>query len=138
MGETTCLLNLCRQMLEANVRPIVFSYHQDIDEKLQDIVGDVRFIDFKGLGFNPLQVIDRQSPMAYLDVAGACVISSPRFILNWVIFKANVCLFVVPALAGIADQPPEGGTTNKLLGTRLGRRRPEQGSVDGTSVFPLR
>ena len=58
-------------MLEANVRPIVFSYHQDIDEKPQDIVGDVRFIDFKGLGFNPLQVIDRQSPMAYLDVAGS-------------------------------------------------------------------
>ena len=26
---------------------------------------------FKGLGFNPLQVIDRQSPMAYLDVAGS-------------------------------------------------------------------
>ena len=71
MGKTTCLLNLCRQMLEADVRPIVFSYHQDIDEKLQDIVGDVRFVDFKGLGFNPLQVIDRNSPMAYLDVAGA-------------------------------------------------------------------
>jgi hypothetical protein len=49
----------------------VFSYHQDIDEKLQQIVGSVRFIDFNGLGFNPLQVIDRTSRMAYLDVAGA-------------------------------------------------------------------
>ena len=31
----------------------------------------MRFLDFQGLGFNPLQVIDRQSRMAYLDVAGA-------------------------------------------------------------------
>lgn len=71
MGKTTCLLNLCRQMLGASVRPIVFSFHQDIDEKLQKMVESVRFIDFHGLGFNPLQVIDRSSRMAYLDVAGA-------------------------------------------------------------------
>jgi hypothetical protein len=71
MGKTTCLLNLCRQMLEVGVRPIVFSYHQDIDERLMRDVASVRFLDFNGLGFNPLQVIDRKSPMAYLDVAGA-------------------------------------------------------------------
>jgi DNA phosphorothioation-dependent restriction protein DptH len=71
MGKTTCLLSLCRQMSELGIRPIVFSYHQDIDEKLQQMVGAVRFIDFDGLGFNPLQVIDRSSGMAHLDVAGA-------------------------------------------------------------------
>ncbi len=71
MGKTTCLLNICRQMLELGIRPIAFSYHQDIDEKLQQMVGAVRFIDFDGLGFNPLQVIDRGSRMAHLDVAGA-------------------------------------------------------------------
>jgi len=71
MGKTTCLLNLCKQMLETGVRPIVFSYHHDIDERLERLVGAVRFVDFSGLGFNPLQVIDRQSRMAYLDVAGA-------------------------------------------------------------------
>ncbi len=71
MGKTTCLLNLCRQMLEVGVRPIVFSYHQDIDEQLERVVGAVRFLDFHGLGFNPLHVIDQQSRMAYLDVAGA-------------------------------------------------------------------
>ena len=71
MGKTTCLLNLCKQMLDAGVRPIVFSYHQDIDERLECLVSAVRFLDFHGLGFNPLQVIDRQSRMAYLDVAGA-------------------------------------------------------------------
>lgn len=71
MGKTTCLLNLCRQMLGHDICPIIFSYHQDIDEKLQTMVGNVRFIDFDGLGFNPLQVIDRDSRMAHLDVAGA-------------------------------------------------------------------
>jgi hypothetical protein len=71
MGKTTCLLNLCKQMLDRGIRPIVFSYHQDIDERLTELVPAVRFLDFHGLGFNPLQVIDRQSRMAYLDVAGA-------------------------------------------------------------------
>ena len=71
MGKTTCLLNLCTQMLMADVRPIVFSYHQDIDEQLAQTVANVRFLDYQGLGFNPLQMIDGQSPMAYLDVAGA-------------------------------------------------------------------
>lgn len=71
MGKTTCLLNLCKQMLDKDIRPIVFSYHQDIDERLQSFVESVRFIDFQGLAFNPLQVIDRQSRMSYLDVAGA-------------------------------------------------------------------
>ncbi len=65
MGKTTCLLNLCQQMLDAGIRPIVFSYHQDIDERLERLVNSVRFIDFSGLGFNPLQVMDRQSRVAY-------------------------------------------------------------------------
>ena len=71
MGKTTCLLNLCRQMITANIRPIVFSYHQDIDERLERSVNPVRFIDFAGLGFNPLHVVDRENRMAHLDVAGA-------------------------------------------------------------------
>ncbi len=69
MGKTTCLLNLCNQMMAAGIRPIVFSYHQDIDERLGQSA--VRFIDFDGLGFNPLEVVDRGSRMAHLDVAGA-------------------------------------------------------------------
>ena len=63
MGKTTCLLNLCRQMVAADIRPIIFSYHQDIDERLEQSVDSVRFIDFDGLGFNPLQVVDRESRM---------------------------------------------------------------------------
>ena len=71
MGKTTCLLNLCKQMITSGIRPIVFSYHHDIDERLQNLVESVRFIDFDGLGFNPLQVLKRNSRLAYLDVAGA-------------------------------------------------------------------
>ena len=71
MGKTTCLLNLCQQMVAADIRPIIFSYHQDIDEKLEQSVDSVRFIDFDGLGFNPLEVVNRESRMAHLDVAGA-------------------------------------------------------------------
>ena len=71
MGKTTCLLNLCKQMVAADIQPIIFSYHQDIDERLGKSADSVRFIDFDGLGFNPLEVVDRGSWMAHLDVAGA-------------------------------------------------------------------
>ena len=71
MGKTTCLLNLCRQMVTAGVHPIIFSYHEDIDERLVDLVKSVRFIDFDGLGFNPLRVTNPESARAYLDVAGS-------------------------------------------------------------------
>lgn len=71
MGKTTCLLNLCKQMVSVGVTPLVFSYHQDIDDQLQSLVGPVRFVDFDGLGFNPLSVMDLESPTAYLDVAGS-------------------------------------------------------------------
>ncbi len=69
MGKTTCLLNLCRQLVAVQVRPIVFSYHQDIDERLAQTVESVRFIDFDGLEFHPLQVIDRTSRVPHLDIA---------------------------------------------------------------------
>lgn len=68
MGKTTCLLNMCRQLVGAQVRPIVFSYHEDIDERLQ-AVESVRFIDFDGLGFHPLQVAHRTARMSHLDIA---------------------------------------------------------------------
>ncbi len=82
MGKTTCLLNLCQQMIAADVRPIVFSYHEDIDERLELLGGQrtdsgagpstgfVRFVDFDGLGFNPLRVLDRSWKSAHIDIAG--------------------------------------------------------------------
>ncbi len=53
------------------IYPIIFSYHQDIDHRLSQAVKTIRFIDYEGLGFNPLAVTDRTSRRAYLDVAGA-------------------------------------------------------------------
>ena len=82
MGKTTCLLNLCKQMIAYGVRPIVFSYHEDIDERLELLegqgtvpgpvpsTGSVRFVDFDGLGFNPLRVLDRSWKSAHIDIAG--------------------------------------------------------------------
>ena len=37
MGKTTCLLNMVRQMVSGGVRPIVFSYHEDIDQRLAGV-----------------------------------------------------------------------------------------------------
>ena len=58
-------------MIGADVKPIIFSYHEDIEEKLAQIVPSIRYVDFDGLGFNPLHVVDRENRMAHLDVAGA-------------------------------------------------------------------
>jgi hypothetical protein len=69
MGKTTALINICRQLAEAGVAPIVFSFHDDIDEKLTQVLGPLHTTDFAGLGFNPLRV-DGAGPTAYVDVAG--------------------------------------------------------------------
>ena len=69
MGKTTCLINICRQLADAGVAPIVFSYHDDIDAKLRKSLGNLKFVDYDGLGFNPLRV-DAPQPTAYVDVAG--------------------------------------------------------------------
>lgn len=67
MGKTTCLINLCRQLAAASVAPIVFSYHQDIDEKLGSLFGDrLQTVRYAGLGFNPLQVVG-DAPLGYMD-----------------------------------------------------------------------
>jgi hypothetical protein len=69
MGKTTCLINICRQLADAGIAPIIFSYHDDIDQKLRATLGDLKFVDYDGLGFNPLRV-DAPRPTAYVDVAG--------------------------------------------------------------------
>lgn len=69
MGKTTCLINICRQLTSAGICPIVFSYHDDIDTKLEAELGTLQFVDYDGLGFNPLR-IDSTQPIAHVDVAG--------------------------------------------------------------------
>lgn len=67
MGKTTTLIQICKQLVGVGVAPIVFSYHEDIDQKLGDsIVGGIRAVRFNGLGFNPLQV-SGDGELAYMD-----------------------------------------------------------------------
>ncbi len=70
MGKTICLTNICRQLWKQRVCPIIFSYHQDIDELLSNLLGNIRFVDYNGLGFNPLRKPAQESKRTYLDVAG--------------------------------------------------------------------
>ena len=70
MGKTTSLINLCLQLTEHAITPIIFSYHQDIDEKLTArLTNPPLAVRYAGLGFNPLQV-DGDAPLAYLDNVG--------------------------------------------------------------------
>lgn len=67
MGKTTSLINICLQMVKFGISPIIFSYHDDIDEKLTTRLGDeIQLVDYAGLGFNPLQVVS-DSPLGYID-----------------------------------------------------------------------
>jgi DNA phosphorothioation-dependent restriction protein DptH len=69
MGKTTALINICQQLAAAKIVPIVFSYHDDIDQKLDGQIGSLNWVDFHGLGFNPLRV-DARAPTGFIDVAG--------------------------------------------------------------------
>jgi hypothetical protein len=69
MGKTTAPINICGQLADAEVAPIVFSYHEDIDAKLADALGPLNTTDFDGLGFNPLRV-DSEAATAHIEVAG--------------------------------------------------------------------
>lgn len=69
MGKTTCLINLCRQLQAGGVTPIVFSYHDDIDERLVELFPDVASHDCRDLGFNPTRIVE-PSPVAHVESAG--------------------------------------------------------------------
>ena len=67
MGKTHCLIRVCQQLYEQEIVPIVFSFHQDIDEKLMATVpGGVLTVSYEGLGFNPMEVIATH-PQAYVE-----------------------------------------------------------------------
>jgi hypothetical protein len=69
MGKTTCLINVCRQLAKAGIQPIVFSYHDDIDEQLGAALPAVSFSDGRSLGFNPMRVT-RSGALAHVACAG--------------------------------------------------------------------
>jgi hypothetical protein len=60
MGKTTCLVSLCYQLATKGITPIVFSYHDDIDEQLVSLFPGIRLVDCSNLGFNPMRVPDGQ------------------------------------------------------------------------------
>jgi DNA polymerase III delta prime subunit len=68
-GKTTALVNLCQQLAANGIAPIVFSYHDDIDEKLEDRLPGVVFTDARNLGFNPMEVPEG-SRDGYIDCSG--------------------------------------------------------------------
>ena len=69
MGKTTCLINICRYLVAGNVLPIVFSYHDDIDEKLSAAFPNLSCSDGRSLGFNPMRVT-HDNPLAHVESAG--------------------------------------------------------------------
>jgi hypothetical protein len=69
MGKTTCLINICNKLVAGNVMPIIFSYHDDIDEKLAEVFPQVRLGDPSNLGFNPMR-ITHEGSLAHIESAG--------------------------------------------------------------------
>ncbi len=68
-GKTTALVSLCNQLAAQGIAPIVFSYHDDIDEKLKGCLPGVLFTDARNLGFNPMEVPEGDR-LGYIDCAG--------------------------------------------------------------------
>ncbi len=52
-----------------NIVPIVFSYHSDIDDRLSTRLNQVRLLDHRQHGFNPMH-IETATPTAHVDSAG--------------------------------------------------------------------
>jgi len=69
MGKTTSLINICRQLQAGGITPIVFSYHDDIDEQLSTILPDIASHDCRDLGFNPMRIVE-PGPVAHVECAG--------------------------------------------------------------------
>lgn len=69
MGKTTCLISLCAQLQRSGITPIVFSYHDDIDERMAALFPDAVAHDCTRLGFNPMRV-SQPGPLAHIESAG--------------------------------------------------------------------
>lgn len=49
------------------IAPVVFSYHEDIDQKLQARFKDgLQTVSYSGLGFNPMEVVG-DAPLSFMD-----------------------------------------------------------------------
>ncbi|WP_417381895.1 ATP-binding protein [Gimesia sp.] len=69
MGKTEAVMNICQQLMQQDITPIVFSYHPDIDERLMEKLENVQLLDHQQLGFNPMH-LDSVTRTAHVDSAG--------------------------------------------------------------------
>lgn len=69
MGKTHSVINICAQLQRQGISPIVFSYHDDIDESLAAAVPKVVMHDCLALGFNPM-TIAQPNAVAHVESAG--------------------------------------------------------------------
>jgi DNA phosphorothioation-dependent restriction protein DptH len=69
MGKTHSVINICAQLQRQGICPIVFSYHDDIDESLAACVPNVITHDCLALGFNPM-TISQPNAVAHVENAG--------------------------------------------------------------------
>lgn len=69
MGKTHCIINICAQLQRQGISPIVFSYHDDIDESLSAAVPNTVMHDCLALGFNPM-TINEPNAVAHVESAG--------------------------------------------------------------------
>ena len=89
MGKTTCLLNLCRQMLDAEIRPIVFSYHQDIDEQLESWLNQFDSSNFMAWRLIRSRLSTASRGWRISMLPAPCAISSWPFSRSLVTFKGS-------------------------------------------------
>lgn len=142
MGKTTCLINICAQLQSQGIVPIVFSYHEDIDDRLPKRLGtDVHFLDYNDLGFNPLR-IDQPTGTAHIDSAGTMrdvfgaifptlgelqlskireAIKQSYEVLGWKLNAPNTGLSVpdLSAFFALLRQEPHQDKSHKTLLSRL-------------------
>jgi DNA helicase HerA-like ATPase len=70
MGKTSALINLSEQLINNDINPIIFSYHEDIDEKLLKISSVTpSLLNYEGLGFNPMRV-ESSDKYAHIENVG--------------------------------------------------------------------
>src|SRR5262249_26822367 len=45
MGKTTCIVSLCAQLSATGLVPILFSYHPDLEARLEPVIGPLTYME---------------------------------------------------------------------------------------------
>ena len=69
MGKTTLLLNTITQLTKMNIQPILFSFHEDIDQELIKLYSNPHILNQQNLTYDPMKLPTYCAPTDYLDVA---------------------------------------------------------------------